>query len=65
MRSTIANTLVLSGVALTVTASFNPYEHLGNLSPYSDAPNLAGLNVDLPASCSVQQVSLVCHLSLP
>lgn len=51
--------LVLLTGALTVTAAFNPYEHLGNLSPYFDAPNLSGLSTDLPASCSVQQVSLV------
>lgn len=50
---------LLSALSAVRASSFDPYTHLGNLSPYSDAPNLSGLSVDLPESCSVDQVMLV------
>ena len=34
-------------------------EHLGNLSPYFDAPIPAGLEAGLPAGCEVEQLSLI------
>ena len=39
--------------------AFDPSTHLGNLSPYFDAPVPAGMETELPADCTVDQVMLV------
>ena len=41
-------------------SSFDPSEHLGNLSPYFAAPVPFGMSTELPADCTVDQVMLVC-----
>ena len=51
--------LVALASCASVPPSFNPSEHLGNLSPYFPAPVPPGMTATLPADCTVDQVMLV------
>jgi acid phosphatase len=45
--------------------AFDWSTHLGNLSPYFNAPVPPGMDTELPADCTVDQVMLVRVLSSP
>lgn len=60
MNFAVIHVALLGVLAVRASSPFNIYDHLGNLSPYQDAPNLSGLGTDLPDSCTVDQVLLVC-----
>ncbi|KAI0346521.1 phosphoglycerate mutase-like protein [Trametopsis cervina] len=50
---------LLALLPLATATSFDVSKHLGNLSPYSPAPVVAGGRADLPADCQVDQVILM------
>ncbi|KAJ7077123.1 phosphoglycerate mutase-like protein [Mycena belliarum] len=51
--------LALASLPLAAVASFATLSHLGNLSPYADAPVPHGVSAALPAGCAVEQVMLM------
>ena len=51
---------ILSLVSIALAGAPSYENWLGNLSPYHQAPQANGINENLPADCTVQQVMLEC-----
>lgn len=49
----------LVSAAAVESKEFDLYQSLGNLSPYHKAPVPYGIQEDLPADCTIDQVMLV------